>query len=284
MHIKISTHSISTLALKLRGFLIPLLLFYCICWVQEVNAQSSMEAGLFFGDSYYLGDLNPDVHFKMAQLAYGAMARYNIDDRWSLKLGVTRGKVKGNSDKTNFLPGRSLNFESPITDFSVMAEFNFFPYFIGSRWNWITPYLYAGIGGFTFQPTSGGTKLQPLGTEGQNIGYAGRKPYSTIGVNIPFGLGLKVSIGKKIGLTAYWEMHKTFTDYIDDVSTTYYLNGSAIGPNDIGGLLSDPTRNHVPGMQRGNPKTNDWYSFSGVTISYKFNLKGSRKCKENKHF
>jgi hypothetical protein len=249
-----------------------------------VKGQTNLEAGLFIGDAYYLGDLNPDVHFRMAQLAYGAIVRYNIDERWSVKFGLTRGKVKGNSEKSNFLPGRNLQFESPITDFSLMGEFNFFPYFTGSRWNWITPYLYAGIGGFFFQPTSGGVKLQPLGTEGQNVGFDGRKPYKTFAVNIPFGLGVKVSIGKKIGLTAFWEMHKTFTDYIDDVSSTYYLNGPAINPNDQGGILSDPTRNHTAGMQRGNPKSYDWYSFSGVTVTYKFALKGSRRCKDDKHF
>jgi len=253
-------------------------------WTISVKAQTEIEAGVFGGDSYYLGDLNPSMHFKMAQLAYGAFGRYNLDTRWSFKLSVTRGKVKGNSEKSNFLPGRELNFESPITDISVMGEFNFFSYFTGSKWNWITPYLYAGIGWFFFQPTSGGVKLQPLGTEGQNMGYEGRKPYKTNGLEIPFGIGVKISIGKKIGLTAFWEMHKTFTDYIDDVSTTYYLNGTAINANDNAGLLSDPTKNHLPGMQRGNSGSNDWYSFSGVTISYKFTLRGSRKCKENKHF
>jgi hypothetical protein len=97
-------------------------------------------------------------------------------------------------------------------------------------------------------------------------------------------LGVKVSISKKIGLTAFWEMHKTFTDYIDDVSSTYYLTGSVIDPNDQSGMLSDPTKNHLPGMQRGNPKTNDWYSFSGLTVTYQFTLRGGRKCKVNKHF
>jgi len=284
MHSQITTQSILSSRPKLRVFFVPFFLLFCLWLDLPAKAQINLEAGVFIGDAYYLGDLNQDVHFRMAQLAYGAMVRYNIDDRWSVKLGVTRGKVKGNSEKTNFLPGRNLQFESPITDFSLMAEFNFFPYFTGSRWNWITPYLYAGIGGFVFQPTSGGEKLKPLGTEGQNIGFDGRKPYNTLGVNIPFGLGVKVSIGKKIGLTAFWEMHKTFTDYIDDISSTYYLNGPAIDPNDHSGTLSDPTRNHLAGMQRGNPKSNDWYSFSGVTFTYIFELRGSRKCKENKHF
>jgi len=268
-----------------RSFSFILFILISCLWTSiNSKAQTAIEAGVYVGDSYYLGDLNPGVHFRMAQLAYGAMGRYNIDDRWSVKLEFTRGKVEGNSEKTNFLPGRNLQFESPITDISAMAEFNFFEYFTGSRWNWITPYLYAGIGWFFFQPMSGGVKLQPLGTEGQLVGYNGRKLYKTNGLQIPFGLGVKVSIGKKIGMTAFWEMHKTFTDYIDDVSTTYYLTGSAIGPNDIGGQLSDPTKNHLPGMQRGNPQTKDWYSFSGLTVTYKFDLRGKRKCRENKHF
>jgi len=284
MHFKQLTLSIHKLrpgpGIFFGSFVVILLLMTTF----SVKAQTDMEVGLFVGDSYYLGDLNPDVHFRNAQIAYGALARYNFDDRWSIKLGITHGTVKGNSNNTNFLPGRNLSFQSPINDLSITGEFNFFSYFTGSRWNWITPYLYAGIGVFTFQPESGGTKLQPLGTEGQNVGYDGRKPYKTFGVNVPFGIGVKVSIGKKIGLTAFWEMHKTFTDYIDDVSTTYYLDGPAITQNDVNGNLSDPTHNHMPGMQRGNPNNYDWYSFSGVTVTYKFSLKGSRRCKDNKHF
>jgi hypothetical protein len=258
-------------------------LLFCIYLNVPARAQIAMEAGLYLGDSYYIGDLNPNVHFKNAQIAYGAFARYNIDDRWAVKLGWTEGKVTGNSEGTNFLPGRNLQFESPITDVSMTAEFNFFEYFTGSRYNWITPYIYAGIGYFHFNPMSGGHRLQPLGTEGQNVGYEGRKPYSLNQVSLPFGLGVKVSLGKRIGITAFWEMHKTFTGYIDDVSKTYYLNGPAINQNDLSEILSDPTKSHTQGMQRGN-NNYDWYSFSGVTVSYKFTLRGSRRCKENKRF
>ena len=264
----------------ISGLFFPL---FCLFLTVPVNAQMEMEGGLYFGDSYYLGDLNPDVQFKNAQLAYGAILRYNIDDRWSVKLSGTRGKVTGNSEGTNFLPGRDLQFETPITDISATGEFNFFSYFTGSRYNWITPYIYAGIGYFHIDPMSGGNKLQPLGTEGQKVGYEGRKPYSLNQVSFPFGLGVKVSLGKRIGITAFWEMHKTFTGYIDDVSKTYYLDGPAINQNDITGILSDPTRNHTAGMQRGNGN-NDWYSLSGVTVSYKFTLRSSRRCKENKRF
>jgi hypothetical protein len=75
-------------------------------------------------------------------------------------------------------------------------------------------------------------------------------------------------------------MHKTFTDYIDDISTTYYLEGSKITPTDITANYSDPTKDHKPGMERGNAKTMDWYSFSGAALTYKFDIRGKKKCKD----
>lgn len=238
------------------------------------------EVGPYVGGSYYLGDLNPGMHFKSTQLAYGVIVRYNLDTRWAVKLSGFRGKIKGNATHSSFLPERQLSFHSNITDVSGVVEFNFIPYFTGSRKNFITPYIYAGVGVFFFNPMNGGTALRPLGTEGQNEGYEGRKPYSLTSVNVPFGLGVKFSAGERFGMTLFWEMHKTFTDYIDDISTTYYLHGPEINPDNPEEFLSDPTMSREPGMQRGNSRDNDWYSFSGLTITYKFALGNTRRCRD----
>ncbi|MBE0648430.1 MAG: outer membrane beta-barrel protein [Bacteroidales bacterium] len=258
-------------------FLVIFLLFV-IPW--SSGSAQDLEVGVMGGGTYYLGDLNPSGHFKGMQISYGVLARYTIDSRWAVKISATRGKVKGNASSTWFLPERNLQFESSITDISAVAEFNFLPYFTGSRLNFITPYVYAGVGFFFFKPTSGGVDLQPLGTEGQQEGYEGRKPYSLTGFDVPFGLGLKVGITQKIGMAVFWEMHKTFTDYLDDVSTTYYLNGPVIDPNDPQQYLSDPTLSYEPGMQRGNSRNQDWYSFFGITITYKFALDANRRCRD----
>ena len=244
------------------------------------GSAQDLEVGVYGGGSYYLGDLNPSNHFQGTQIAYGVVARYNFNTRWAVKLSGYRGKVKGNSADSWFLPYREIQFESPITDISAVAEFNFLPYFTGSKRNYITPYVYAGIGLFFFKPSAEGTDLQPLGTEGQQIGYEGRKPYSQVSFSIPFGLGVKFSVSRRIGLAAFWELHKTFTDYVDDVSKTYYLNGEAIDRNDTQQYLSDPSLNHEPGMQRGNSQNQDWYSFSGITITYKFALDANKKCRD----
>jgi hypothetical protein len=257
--------------------LLPFLLVFPVI----VQAQD-FEVGLTGGGVYYLGDLNPGMHFKNTDIAFGLLARYNLNDRWTVRLTGFRGTLKGNSQSSTYMPGRNLSFTSPVTDISATVEFNFFPYFTGSRRNGITPFIYAGIGVMFFNPSSGGAKLQPLGTEGQNAGFEGRKPYQLTQLNFPFGLGGKLSLSKRFCLTVFWEMHMLLTDYLDDVSKTYYLSGPAINPDDPSQVLSDPTMDHQPGWQRGNASTMDWYSFSGITLTYKFALGKGKKCRDLK--
>jgi len=265
------------------GMKLSLITLFSIVFLFSGSAQD-LEVGMYGGGSYYLGDLNPSNHFQGTQIAYGVLARYNFNTRWAVKLSGYQGKIVGNSADSWFLPDRNIQFSSPVTDISAVAEFNFLPYFTGSKRKFITPYVYAGIGMFFFKPSSNGAKLKPLGTEGQQVGYEGRKPYSLVSFNIPFGLGVKLSVSRKIGITAFWEMHKTFSDYLDDISKTYYLDGTSIDPNDPQQYFSDPALSHQPGMQRGNSRNHDWYSFYGITITYKFALLGGKKCRDEYNF
>ena len=245
--------------------------------------SQDLGVGFTVGGCYYLGDLNPGMHFKNTQMAYGFLVRYDLDTRWSVKVAGNFGKVKGDASSTSYLPDRGLTFSSNITDFSGVVEFNFLEYFTGSYKNSITPYIFAGISTFFFNPESNGVSLKSLGTEGQNVGYLGRTPYGTTSMSIPFGIGGKFSLGSRFGLQVYWELHKTFTDYIDDVSTTYYLSGKNIKTSDVAGVMSDPTLNHEPGMQRGNSSNNDWFAFFGGSITYKFSLLSKKKCRDLNH-
>lgn len=280
MHRRIQAEKIRPYRFNVRMHALIICVF-CL-WGNTVYSQA-LEAGLFAGGCYYLGDLNPGKQFLNYDLAYGVLVRYVIDDRWAVKISATRGTVKGNSSKSAYMPERQLAFTSPVTDFSAVAEFNFFDFYVGSRKNWITPYIYAGFSFFLFNPKNGGVALRDIGTEGQILGYEGRQPYKTYSFGIPFGLGVKVSLSRRFGLAVFWEMHKTFTDYLDDVSKTYYLNGPAINRNDPSQVLSDPTMSYTPGMQRGNSKNNDWYSFSGVTLTYRFNLITRKRCRDLEH-
>ena len=89
---------------------------------------------------------------------------------------------------------------------------------------------------------------------------------------------MKFKLNHKWTLGVEYGVRFTFTDYLDDVSTTYYFDATGVSSPDETQLLSDPTMTHDAYMQRGNNGTNDWYSFVGLTVTYKINLTNKRKC------
>jgi hypothetical protein len=248
--------------------------------------DKSAEIGIFLGGSYYIGDLNPLVHFgPMTKPAGGAVFRYNINPRLAFRANAFFGTLQADDaiSSSAAQQQRNLNFKSKITEFSVQAEFNFLDYQIGNERRKFTPYIFAGIGAFKFNPTATyynySYTLQPLGTEGQGLEGGPRKKYKLTQVSIPFGVGIKTNLSKMIGLSLEWGMRKTFTDYIDDVSTTYYdpaLLAAAHGK--VSAVASDPSKGTDPnfsnvGRQRGNPTTKDWYSFAGFVLTLKLKEK-----------
>ena len=68
-----------------------------------------------------------------------------------------------------------------------------------------------------------------------------------------------------------WGMRFTFTDYLDDVSGTYYDNfllQEARGEF-VAKLADRSATLHEAGAGRGNSTTKDFYSFAGATITFK---------------
>ncbi len=257
------------------GLLTGLLAGFIFIMPNVLEAQT-LEVGASAGVSYYIGDINPAIPYSQSKIAYGALVRYNFNKRWAVRFAFTRGKLVGDDLKTNAIENRDLNFKSNINDFSLVGEFNFWDYFTGSRKNYFTPYIFGGIGFFTFKPFNfDGVNLQAHGTEGQSQypeqQYEGRAPYKLWSLSVPFGIGFKYSLTKRLGFSLEWGMRKTFTDYIDDISTTYYTSAD---------VVSDPTLSHSAGMQRGNESNMDWYNFTLLSVTYKFNLYGSKRCKD----
>jgi hypothetical protein len=254
--------------------------------LHPVRAQ--FEIGLFAGGSFYMGDLNPSIPFLQTSLAYGAVGRYNLSSRWSVKVNLYKGILTSDDAVAKFQEERSLEFKSSIWELGNVFEFNFMPYYTGSLKNYWTPYLFGGAALLYHRPKVGNLDLRDYGTEGQNF-YGDLPPgetrdkYSYYSFSVPFGMGIKYSFSKRIAVSLEWGMRKTFTDYIDDVSKTYYLDPETVDPNSFEAesiRFSDPNRDHKPMMQRGNSETDDWYSFAGLTITYHINLKNRNKCSD----
>lgn len=253
---------------KLSLFLLTLLLSFA-------GIAQNSELGGTVGTSFYLGDLNPRGVFKMPRLAGGIVYRYNFTPRWALKADILFCEVAASDAVTNKKYERNLSFKSPITEISVQAELNFFRLYNERGKNFFTPYLFAGIAFFSFNPQAelNGTYyvLQHLGTEGQ--GFEGeRKYYSLCNFAIPFGLGIRFNVAKWLCIGAEWGMRYTFTDFLDDVSGNYYDNQALRDARgDIVADLADRSEVlHQGGTQRGNSTTKDLYSYAGLTVTFKF--------------
>ncbi len=257
--------------------------------IGALYCEAQLDVGLFVGGSYYIGDLNPAYPFLQTNLAYGVLARYNLNARWAVRVNAYKGLLAGDDKKSHFLEDRSLKFSTSIWELANVYEFNFFPYVTGSQKNYFTPYLFGGVGLLYFKPKLGNLELRDKGTEGQNNGSyldpnnSDARKYSYFTFSIPFGMGVKYSFSRRISATLEWGMRKTFTDYIDDVSQTYYTSVQ-LTQNDTQAYqdltFSDPNLDHQPNMQRGNSKTNDWYSFAGLTLTYHISLLNRNKCSE----
>ncbi len=243
------------------------------------NKQSA-DLGIFLGGSYYIGDLNQTKQFLFTKPAAGVLFRYNQNPRLAYRIAILFGSVEGHDSYSQnpYQKQRNLSFKSTINEVSAALEFNFNNYRIGIEKEKFSPYIFFGIGVFAFNPkgqlaNGNWVDLQPLRTEGEGMeGGSKKKPYNLIQVCLPFGLGFKTNIARKLGLGVEWGMRKTFTDYLDDVSGKYYA------PYKLNGLtaayLSDPSKGTDPnysnvGSARGNPTNKDWYSFVGIILSFK---------------
>jgi hypothetical protein len=224
--------------------------------------------------STYYGDLkdNADLLDVKPSLSLGLM--YFVSKRVGVRgefswVTLSGADAKSSSDGKST---RNLSFTSGNYEAAVSGVFNFIPQ--GGRFYQrphFNVYGFAGIGVMYFNPKAelNGTKyaLRPLLTEGV--------AYSRVTPIIPFGLGakLKASPFFNIAVEAGWR--KTFTDYIDDVSTVHLDNNSFTDP--IAKQLADRRPEIglpvVPaGTRRGNPKHDDAYMLFSVRLEYYLSL------------
>ena len=262
----------------------------------QANAQfddpQTLEVGPHVGLSYYMGDLNPMLPFAQSQLEYGGVVRFNYNSRWTFRFDYSHATVKASDEEIGWRPERGLNFTTLINDFSLVAEFNFLEYYTGNPKRNVSPYIFGGISVFQYTAFANvGDELIDLSNYATEALDPNAKWYekmfgktSSIGVSIPFGMGVKFSLSRHMAATVEWRMQKTFTDYLDDVSTVYpeqhavytFEDGSTYD-------LTDPSNiNFIAGQQRGNSAFNDWFGMARVSLTWKFNLPDGRGCNLSK--
>ncbi len=266
----------------LLSVLLPLLL----------NAQR-LHLNLFGGFSSYLGDLQEkSVTLDQTSHAFGLGASYDLTRHLSLRSGFSVGRI-GADDKNNRaadLKQRNLSFRSSITEFNVVAQYDF----LDLRYHKFTPYVFGGLALYHFNPytyDSLGSKiyLRPLSTEGQGLAaYPDRKNYKLTQLAIPFGGGIKMRLTDNITIAYELGMRKLFTDHLDDVSSNYVdaatllaaKGSTAVAMAYRGGELKNSLSAYqVAGTIRGNPRLKDWYYMHGLTLGIGINTGLNRRSK-----
>ncbi|TVQ11705.1 MAG: hypothetical protein EA361_12350 [Bacteroidetes bacterium] len=275
------------------------------------------------GGSGFMGDLGGaddigtqgirDFDFSAVRPAFMLGYRYMLFQNIGITGNLSFGYVSGDDKYTEetFRNNRNIHFRSPILELSSTVQV----YLLrldrqGARYRSLTgarvagslglsAYLFAGVGGFYFNPqgyfeganytgnipteelpADGWYNLRPLRTEGQGF-FETRDQYSPFSIAIPFGLGAMIQINRDISIGFQYGFRKTFTDYIDDVSTTYvdpaiysiiFEDPARVA---LAEYFANPTNNQLsknvtaPGQQRGNPFNTDAYMFGFITVYYK---------------
>ncbi len=297
---------------RFLGLVLSVVMVACLSnqsYAQRWFKTSSLEFGLIGGASHYGGELTDDKFFESRGLkpSVGLITRWTPRDVVTFRLSAIYGSLEGDDkwyedqDDPN---RRNLNFQSTLWDFTGAAEINLRRMDMKQK-SGIIPYVFGGVSVFKFNPKSQfiydatsphitrpnsayadlevrdgeWIELQPLGTEGQETTeFNERRRYHLTQLAVPLGAGFKFKFNHKWTMGVEYGARFTFTDYIDDVSTTYVdpsrlqaqYGAMSAAMADKSPVLHDELGDNV----RGNSDKNDTYGILGVTVTYR--LYGNR--------
>ena len=254
-------------------------LLFSICCLPLLAAAQNFHFSARLGLAGYQGDLKAkSVSLSQTKLMGSIGGRYDLSEHVTARTYFTLTSLAADDKKgTAAMKDRNLNFKTKLLDWELTAQYNFFS--LNNRW-W-TPYVYAGIGIFHYNPYTKNTAdektfLRPLSTEGQGF-IPGVKEYKLTQLSIPFGLGFDYSLNEDMRVGLEMGYRKLFTDYLDDVSTTYVDQAALLNAkgqaavdlawrgDEIHGLPYPPA-----GSTRGNPDNNDGYYYIALTYTVRY--------------
>lgn len=265
--------------------------------------------GLSATAANYYGDLTPgpsalstDLELTRPNLGVYATRRYyphfsaRVSFSWSRLKGDDGQSAKSSESQDAGRWQRNLSFRNDIKELAVVGIYDLIAnYGVFQKRNEYSPYIFGGIAVFQHNPKAhykgnlmkeGWYDLQPLQTEGIK--------YSKTQVSIPFGLGVRCRLNAEMDLGFEIGWRRTFTDYLDDVSSNYAEKGQLNQANGTAAWVLSDRSIEVPelrdqqtiitgsddrlypisggvssaGMQRGDKTMKDWYILTGFTFSY----------------
>jgi hypothetical protein len=214
------------------------ILILSILSIQLSTAQIN-EIGVFLGGSNFIGDVGATDYIAPNQFAIGGLYKWNRSKRHSYRASVIFSELQG-IDKDSDDPRRiqrGYEFSSKITEISLGMEFTFLDFNLHSGEKLGTPYLYSGI---TVAHHDNHYFASGVQTSENTSSWA---------YGIPMALGFKTNFLENFILGFEIGARYTFSDELDG---------------------SVPERESLQSQRFGNINNNDWYVFSGITLTYTF--------------
>lgn len=194
------------------------------------------EIGVFLGGSNYVGDVGKNYFIYPDNPSAAIFFKHNWNPRIAFRATYSYLPIQGDDADadTGFRKDRALpSFENTIHELALGIEYNFYEYNIAEPGKTWTPYILLEIAGFNYQNVQSHTVVT-----GAILG-------NKTAIAIPFGIGFKSKLYEKIAFAIETKFRYTFEDDLDYISnTTPNVNLEGTG--------------------------NDWYMFSGISITYTF--------------
>ncbi|WP_067145030.1 type IX secretion system protein PorG [Pseudotamlana agarivorans] len=197
------------------------------------------EIGGFAGGSNLIGDVGSTEYIAPNAPALGLLYRWNRSTRHSWRASIIYSDLKAYDSKSEDPRRiqRDYDFDSNLLEISAGMEFTFLDFDLHSGKKEFTPYLYSGISTVRY------------GNYYFINGSQTSENKSSWDFAIPMAIGVKAKIVGNFVVGIEVGARYTFTDEIDG---------------------SMPSSDNLQQYQFGNINNNDWYMFSGLTLTYTF--------------
>ncbi len=224
-----------------------LLVFVVFC--AQIKAQT-YEVGLFAGGANNIGDVGRTTYIAPSGLAVGGLFKWNKSKRYAWRASIIRGKYTADDSKSSISSRKARGYVAKGSVFEASAglELNFVEYNLHKLGPAFTPYLYTGVTYFRYDFNYF-----------DNVGNFQNLSQTDGSFAIPMTVGFKARINQYLILGGEIGARYTFTDNLD---------------------ASNPEGSNFENSKFGNIFSDDWYVFSGITITYTFGRKSCTDCFE----
>jgi hypothetical protein len=236
------------------------------------TSSQNNEIGIFAGGSNYIGDVGPTTY--ISPFSYNASTNYvggvifrkNFNERISARAKLNYSKI-GSSDNwpqtVDYRKFRKKYFKNRIVEVGLGVDFNFTDFDIFNSATQKTPYISLGISYFLYDALEyKETVLPPPPPPYEYEATKSLAHPSAYNISIPITLGYKIKPSKKFIFSFEITANYSFSDNLDGSEPSKKQIESLISPIEID-------------TKFGSTLSNDWYIFSGISITYIF---GKKKC------